>query len=113
VATTSIFNVSLLTPKVIGWICCVVFIGASVGAFLAGQLGPAYGFLIFVLLGVFLIAIAGSIGVGEKPSNIRTSSVITESRGQMFPSGHLNFLHPWPGQTPPPGDGGTRDDYAV
>jgi uncharacterized membrane protein YfcA len=90
VATTSIFNVSLLTPKVIGWICCVVFIGASVGAFLAGQLGPAYGFLIFVLLGVFLIAIAGSIGVGEKPSNIRTSSVITESRGQMF--GKLNWV---------------------
>jgi hypothetical protein len=30
-----------------------------------------------------------------------------------FPGGYLNFLHPWPGETPPPGDGGTRDDYAV
>jgi hypothetical protein len=29
------------------------------------------------------------------------------------PGGYLNFLHPWPGETPPPGDGGTRDDYAV
>ena len=32
---------------------------------------------------------------------------------QAGPGGHLNFPHPWPGQTPPPGDGGTRDDYAV
>jgi hypothetical protein len=31
----------------------------------------------------------------------------------MGPGGYLNFLHPWPGETPPPGDGGTRDDYAV
>jgi hypothetical protein len=31
----------------------------------------------------------------------------------LSPGGHLNFLHSWPGQTPPPGDGGTRDDYAV
>jgi hypothetical protein len=60
------YQVSLLTPKVIGWLCCVVFIGASVGAFVAGQVGSAYGFLIFVLLGALLIAIAGSIGVGEK-----------------------------------------------
>lgn len=29
------------------------------------------------------------------------------------PGGYLNFPHLWPGQTPPPGDGGTRDDYAV
>jgi serine/threonine-protein kinase len=31
----------------------------------------------------------------------------------ILPGGHLNFPHSWPGQTPPPGDGGTRDDYAV
>jgi hypothetical protein len=32
---------------------------------------------------------------------------------RLRPGGYLNFLHPWPGETPPPGDGGTRDDYAV
>jgi len=29
------------------------------------------------------------------------------------PGGHLKLLHLWPGQNPPPGSGGTRDDYAV
>jgi len=29
------------------------------------------------------------------------------------PGGYLIIPHPWPGQNPPPGDGGTRDDYAV
>jgi hypothetical protein len=28
------------------------------------------------------------------------------------PGGHLNIPHPWPGQNPPPGSGGTVDDYA-
>ena len=28
------------------------------------------------------------------------------------PGGYLNFPHPWPGQNPPPGSGGTVDDYA-
>jgi len=30
-----------------------------------------------------------------------------------IPGGYLIIPHPWPGQNPPPGDGGTRDDYAV
>ena len=30
-----------------------------------------------------------------------------------LPGGHLKIPHPWAGQTPPPGCGGTRDDYAV
>jgi len=28
------------------------------------------------------------------------------------PGGHLKIPHPWPGQNPPPGSGGTVDDYA-
>jgi PAS domain S-box-containing protein len=28
------------------------------------------------------------------------------------PGGHLKIPHPWPGQNPPPGSGGTGDDYA-
>jgi nitroreductase len=32
---------------------------------------------------------------------------------QSSPGGYLIIPHPWPGQNPPPGDGGTRDDYAV
>ncbi len=31
----------------------------------------------------------------------------------ITPGGHPNFPHLWPGQTPSPGSGGTRDDYAV
>ena len=31
----------------------------------------------------------------------------------LAPGGYLKIPHPWPGQNPPPGDGGTRDDYAV
>ena len=66
-ATTSspAFEVGLLTYKVIGWICCVVFVGASVGAFLALQFGPAYCFLLFIPLGAYLIASAGSILISE------------------------------------------------
>jgi hypothetical protein len=68
VATTSspAFEVGLLTYKVIGWLCCVVFVGASVGEFLARQFGPAYCFLLFVPLGAYLIASAGSILISEK-----------------------------------------------
>jgi hypothetical protein len=29
------------------------------------------------------------------------------------PGGHLKIPRPWPGQNPPPGGGGTIDDYAV
>jgi hypothetical protein len=39
--------------------------------------------------------------------------ILLDESGDIVPGGYLNFLHPWPGETPPPGDGGTRDDYAV
>lgn len=29
------------------------------------------------------------------------------------PGGHPKLPHLWPGQSPPPGSGGTRDDYAL
>ncbi len=32
--------------------------------------------------------------------------------GAAIPGGHLKIPHPWPGQNPPPGSGGTGDDYA-
>jgi hypothetical protein len=31
----------------------------------------------------------------------------------LVPGGHLKIPRPWPGQNPPPGGGGTIDDYAV
>ncbi|HEY0747357.1 MAG TPA: hypothetical protein VGD63_11705 [Steroidobacteraceae bacterium] len=34
-------------------------------------------------------------------------------KGLDSPGGHPKLLHLWPGQNPPPGSGGTRDDYAV
>jgi pentatricopeptide repeat protein len=39
--------------------------------------------------------------------------LLQEMRRTDPPGGHLKIPHPWPGQNPPPGGGGTKDDYAV
>jgi hypothetical protein len=45
------------------------------------------------------------------PATIRRYWAIAGDLGN--PGGHLKIPHPWPGQNPPPGGGGTIDDYAV
>lgn len=50
---------------VAGWCCLLLFMGASVGAFLAQQYPPIVIFLAFALLGLYLILGAGQFMLDE------------------------------------------------
>jgi hypothetical protein len=57
----------------------------------------------------------GSTSILTSSANGASSVTDAVAGGGLIhtPGGHLKIPHPWPGQNPPPGDGGTRDDYAV
>jgi hypothetical protein len=59
-------EVGLLSYKVIGWVCGLFFVGCSIGAYVAHQYGPIAIFLIFVLMGAYMIASAGSFQLNER-----------------------------------------------
>ncbi len=53
-------RVSLLSYKLIAWVCVIFFLGCSVGAYHAQQYGPSVFFWVFILMGLYMLISAGS-----------------------------------------------------
>ena len=61
----AVHRVGVLTYKVVGAICVLLFLGCSVGAYIAKQYPPIAIFGLFVVLGVYMVFCSGHYEVGE------------------------------------------------
>ena len=59
-------KVSLLRLKILGLGGIVFFGGCSVGAYLAGQYGPIWVFMLFVLMAIFVLIYSGELHFDEE-----------------------------------------------
>jgi hypothetical protein len=59
------FEVRLATSRAVGWVVIALLSLCIVGAILRHQYGAAFGFFVFVLIGVLTIATRGSILISD------------------------------------------------
>ncbi len=59
------YRFGVLSYKIIGAVCALFFAGCAVGAFLARQYPPIAIFAFFILMGLYMIASAGSFEISE------------------------------------------------
>ena len=60
------YEVGMRTYKAIGAVCCLFFIGCSIGAIHSQEYWPVVVFAIFVVLGAYLLLTAGSYELSDK-----------------------------------------------
>jgi hypothetical protein len=60
------FVVVLRNQKVLGIVCILFFTGCGIGAFMAKQYNPIFGFIIFAMLGVYLVASSGRLELNSE-----------------------------------------------
>jgi hypothetical protein len=58
-------KVSLLSQAILGWVCTLFFAFLAVMALLSNETGPAFFFLFFIALGVYLILTTGNIRMNQ------------------------------------------------
>jgi len=58
-------KVGLLSYRIVGWVCVLLFSSASVAAYAANQRGPAWGFVVFVVLGLYVLLSAGTFELND------------------------------------------------